>query len=233
MGMAKLLGYPDLGGTEDVKVSATISWQEAQKSYEDMLVRMEMEHAPDDYLGRVRFGQEILGYGVFTFSLRQRLVRQFAFAIPSDEALEALSKLGPIIEMGAGTGYWAHMLRKRCVNVLAYDRHPPGSRRNFHFPSRWQWTGVLRGRPRKLRKHADHALFLCWPNYNTDFASQCLANYAGDTVAYIGEGDGGCTGDDAFFDALSTGWTVERVVTLPQWPGVHDSLVIYRRKQSR
>lgn len=59
-------------------------------------------------------------------------------------------------------------------------------------------------------------------------AHRALAAYAGSTVIYIGEGHGGCTANDAFFDALAH-WTVEREVELPQWWGVHDALTVYRR----
>lgn len=31
----------------------------------------------------------------------------------------------PVVEMGAGTGYWAALLQQRGVDVVALDRHPP------------------------------------------------------------------------------------------------------------
>ena len=53
------------------------------------------------------------------------LRRTISHAIPSAAALKALAKLGPIVEMGSGSGYWAAMLRERGVDVLAYDAEPP------------------------------------------------------------------------------------------------------------
>jgi len=48
-----------------------------------------------------------------------------AYAIPSTEALEALAGLGmPLVECGAGTGYWASLLRARGVEITAYDIAP-------------------------------------------------------------------------------------------------------------
>ena len=31
----------------------------------------------------------------------------------------------PLVEVGAGTGYWAALLRGRGARVFAYDRDPP------------------------------------------------------------------------------------------------------------
>ena len=52
--------------------------------------------------------------------------REYAYAVPGDEALNALAGLNrPVVEAGAGTGYWADALRKRGVAVAAYDVRPP------------------------------------------------------------------------------------------------------------
>jgi hypothetical protein len=54
------------------------------------------------------------------------LQRMFACAIPSERALQAIVALNlPLLEVGAGSGYWARLLRARGVDVLAFDLHPP------------------------------------------------------------------------------------------------------------
>lgn len=189
----------------------------------------------DDYRSRWELTTQVTDYRnphrstlLMGYRIRRDLIKQYAFAIPCEEALRALRALGPIVEMGAGSGYWAYLLRKRGCDVQAYDKRPSLHENEYAFTK--QWTGVIKGRPGKLKKRADRALFLCWPSYATAFASTCLARYTGDTVAYIGEGWGGCTGDDAFHEALNEYWSEVRKVDLPQWDGVHDDLYIYRRK---
>lgn len=76
---------------------------------------------------------------------------------------------------------------------------------------------------------APRTLLLCWPPYDSKMASQCLRAFQGDSVAYVGEHEGGCCADDAFFKALEKGWENVREVDLPQWPGMHDYLSIWRR----
>ena len=44
--------------------------------------------------------------------VRKPLIWAYAWAIPSDEAIHAIAELGPLLELGAGTGYWAWLLRQ-------------------------------------------------------------------------------------------------------------------------
>jgi hypothetical protein len=49
------------------------------------------------------------------------------FAIPNNAALEKIKMLhGPIVQVGAGAGYWAALLRIRGVDIVVYDINPPG-----------------------------------------------------------------------------------------------------------
>lgn len=164
------------------------------------------------------------------FERRHDLVRLYAWAIPNEEALDTLAKLAPIVEMGAGTGYWAWLLRVRGVDVMAYDKAPPRLAKKNAFSFTCQWTGVLPGRPAKLAKYSNRTLFLCWPDYRTDFASRCIEAYTGDTVVYVGEGRGGCTGDDKFHDLLEFGWGCQKTVQIPRWGGIYDAMFVWRRK---
>ncbi len=213
--------------------------------------------ADDDYRGR--FDRAVdHSFDYTSFVVRMPLCREFAFAVPTDEALDAISELGPIVELGAGTGYWAYLLGKRGVDVVAYDWRPviepynqgtpfrrvrtyvtlglelesdrdDGVTNQFKFTR--QWAKVMRGTPEVLAHHGTRALFLCWPDYDSTFASEALDAYTragGTAIAYIGEGPGGCTGDDLFHKRLHREWRLERRIRLPQWPSVHDDLSIYR-----
>lgn len=171
--------------------------------------------------------------GVSAYDRRVWCVRRYAFAIPTDAALTTLAHYAPIVELGAGTGYWAFLLRSRGVDCVAYDSAPPDRVPN---PNRFRpltWTRVEQGDVDTLAAHADRALFLCWPSYRDPFASRALAAYAGTTLLYIGEPPGGHTADDAFFAQLERGWVCVEQVALPNWPGTHDALTVYRRRRAR
>lgn len=58
-------------------------------------------------------------------SCRDPACHLMAYAVPSDAALAAIVGLQlPVVECGAGTGYWAKLLRARGVVVAAYDIAP-------------------------------------------------------------------------------------------------------------
>ena len=174
------------------------------------------------------------------FSVRDKLTSVFAWAVPNDAALTCMVKhcrernQKGIVEMGAGTGYWASLLEPLLgpeLDIICYDKAHPVSRDNaWHVGVSDTHFTVRDGVPETLRDHADRALFLCWPPYSNPMASDCLDFYGGDTLFFVGEDEYGCTGDGAFFEALRNDWKHQESVSIPQWPGVHDTLGVWTRR---
>ena len=157
---------------------------------------------------------------------RDRLVKKYAWAIPTDEALDAiLDESKVIVEIGAGRGYWAHLLDERGATVHAYDN---GS---WVLHSEVQpWFDVRCGGPEMVERHPDAAAFICWPPYDTPMAFEVATRVvAGGSLIYIGEGHGGCNADDEFWDLMDDQVPEKRSVNLPQWWGLHDALTIFER----
>jgi hypothetical protein len=169
--------------------------------------------------------------GMRAFRARDHFVRRFAWAVPTDEALQAIAKFSPIVEIGAGTGYWAWLLRRDYnVDILPYDHEPPQNSTENHYRHTRTFVPVLKGGPRKAKQFPQHALFLCWPPYRTSMADDCVRLYAGKHVIYIGEGHGGCNANDAFFERLEKDFEKIDDIAIPQWNGLHDALTIWKRK---
>ena len=154
---------------------------------------------------------------------RDDLVLRYAWAIPNTPAIREIVKHGPILEMGAGTGYWAWLIRQMGGDIIAYDA------KLAFWQHKTYWTEVLTGGVSKVNRHSDRALMLCWPPYDESFATKCLKRYRGDTVIYIGESMGGCTADDEFHDLLDNEWDLTVEVDIPQWRGIHDHLWVYKQ----
>lgn len=53
-------------------------------------------------------------------------VHVYAYAAPNAAAVAALAAQSPLLEVGAGTGYWSAALRAAGANILALDITPPG-----------------------------------------------------------------------------------------------------------
>lgn len=173
--------------------------------------------------------------------------RTWSWAIPNDKALDAIIRYSPtgLIEIGAGAGYWASLLRQRGLDVLAFDKTPGDDSWSLSEP----FTEVLTGDHTVVIGSPNRTLLLCWPCYSEDWTHEVVELYSGDTIIYIGEGNGGCTGDDKMHsllglsdcwhdegqetcDSCSTESLFEEIesVDIPQWAGLHDRLYVCRRK---
>jgi hypothetical protein len=115
--------------------------------------------------------------------IRHHLSRKYAFGVPGNYALDCLARYEPLVEIGAGTGYWARCLRERGADIVAYDIMGDAWRSWFRpaivleirrggtraivarpHPQRAEpllWTEVLQAGPEVLRRHAERTLLLC------------------------------------------------------------------------
>lgn len=152
--------------------------------------------------------------------IRKKLVWAYSWAIPTREAIEVIASLSPLVELGAGTGYWAWLLRQVGADVIALDREPAQPPR---------WTEILQGDETSLEAHAGRALFLCWPPLDEPMAELALAGF--ERVAYVGEWRGR-TGSKAFHDLLERDFVLERKIEIPRWPGFEDALYLLRRRSA-
>lgn len=158
----------------------------------------------------------------FQLSVRKKLIWAYAWAIPSHEAIQALREMSPLIEIGAGTGYWTWLLRQAGENVIALDKNPEAPP---------HWTLVERGNEESVQAHGDRTLFLCWPSYQEPMAVKALSNYTGSHVVYVGEWKGR-TADDEFHRLLTDSFDLEREIPIPTWPGYSDRLFFFKRRSS-
>src|SRR5712675_167177 len=150
-----------------------------------------------------------LSAGLDLAERRRELASLFSWAIPNVRALEVLAAHAPLIECGAGMGYWSGLLRARGVDVLAYDAAPPGrsSKNAYHRAARAPWTKIHKlSSVAAARRHRERTLVLCWPPYDDDTAS---------------------------YAELRLNWTLRETVDLPRWPRLRDTLMVYRRNAER
>jgi hypothetical protein len=146
----------------------------------------------------------------------------YAYAIPSPETLAWVTQCcdgSPVVELGAGRGYWAALLSAAGVEVEAYDSEPPDRAGNVSFQTEagqvdvWHPIRSLDDLPPESADRSGHVLFLCWPpGWGNHMASEALSRFeqaGGNRLVFIGEPKGGKTGDDAFFARLSTEWELQ------------------------
>lgn len=161
---------------------------------------------------------------------RNIMVRKYSWAVPSEEVLQAIASVGPLVEIGAGTGYWAALLRHRNADIIAYDFAPSETGRNGYTLKKDAWTEVLPATETTAAYHPDRALFLCWPPLNDEMAYRALRSYKGDSLIYIGEEFPGCTADEQFHQLVQRQWVLKEKIDLKRWHLIKDSAFFYVRK---
>ena len=183
----------------------------------------------------------------------------FAFALPSCKALNTITQLAPhgVVEVGAGNGLWAEMLRRSGIKVVAID---DGVRHDGSQPQ--PFGPVHCGGPEIIASAGrDPALLLCWPSLELELppfhsngetdpgpnltALNALRMFEGDILFVVGEWSGrtgllsglswrtsacGQAGGSQFQRAIATGWVFVENVRVPRWPGFADQLYVFRRR---
>ncbi len=156
------------------------------------------------------------------------LAQEYSYVLPDDRSLAALAGLGALVEVGAGTGYWASRLRARGVDVVAIDEAPPDSERTNRYHARTAtWSEVIAGDHTMLTRYSDRALFLCWPPVFSRLG-ECLTYFSGDVVALIGDG-GHRTARMRGLNEAFTRTAVLPARALEPMPGIAATLSIWRR----
>lgn len=180
-----------------------------------------------------------LGYGTdITESkllfMRNDFVTEYSFTIPYYEILNKIAAYSPIVEIGAGSGYWARCITELGGDVIAYDSAPPGE----HAPWEWykgnswfddSWYNIIQGDESVISAHHDRTLFMAWPMPMSSMAYNTLVNYkngGGKKIIYIGNPHPASSGDEYFYDFLYR-HREEENIDLYSWPGITEKLLIY------
>jgi hypothetical protein len=178
------------------------------------------------------------------------LQQQYAFAVPSRRALNAIAAQGPLLEIGAGTGYWASLLAEMGVDIVAVDSAGWTPRFNLDAKeavvSDRQHLQMKVAGPEAALSAKGRALVLMWPDWGGAgiFALEALEMFDGKTLICVGEWEGHTLG--AFHPSLRpTGQSfsaefqkrVEKQfdllekIYLPSWPLNGDVVQIFQRKK--
>lgn len=134
----------------------------------------------------------------------------------------------------AGSGWWAWLLEQAGIDVIASDINPPDGTdaNNWHREGMHVDVARMDAADAVKMGGAPWTLLLSWPPYESDVGERALAAYAGRRVIYIGEGEGGCCGNDAMFQALERDWQEVATCRPVQFYGLHDYVTVYERKRT-
>lgn len=187
-----------------------------------------------------RVGDDVLSIErtpwVRAFESRTELVKRFSWTCsdPATVDFVAAHAGAAVVDPLAGSGWWAALLAHRGIAVTASDLHPPDNSGETawhqgvdpHHPvERLDAIEALRGDGPDPR-----TLLLAWPTYNVPLGADVLDAYRGERVIYMGEGDGGCCGDDRMFQVIHSRWDIVAEHRPVQWSGIHDRVWVMDRR---
>lgn len=164
---------------------------------------------------------------------RKSLVSQYAFSIPTADTLATVTRYSPLVEIGAGSGYWAMCLSACGADIISYELIPPvGGQLASVSETNWQfrkaWHPLLKGDESCAAAHPDRSLFLCWPPPENPMAARAIDHYrkaGGSTVILLGEMKPLSMGDADLYALMKSLRTIERR-PVHGWPGMKEEIHI-------
>jgi hypothetical protein len=178
------------------------------------------------YKGRIdRFDVTPMYRSIFTYG-----------PIPSRKTIRALSDIcagKKVLSVGCGCAFTESLLRKAGVDIEAVDDDPilQGD------DECRTWMPVEFGDGAEaVEDRKPDVLMLVWPHWKGALAGKSVEKFTGDTVIYIGEASGGCTGDGLFFDQVdkSGEFVLQKFPDEAQvfsFISSDDLVYVYKRKQ--
>lgn len=154
--------------------------------------------------------KQFLGFRLELNLLRCALVDIFSWAIPNNAAiLELRNCEKPILEVGAGRGYWQFVVDRSEDEYIATDK----------ITSLKAWSTVYQmDSVTAVKKYPDNILLFVWPQDNI---MDCLNHYKQNWLYWIGEGS---------TEQIPEGWNVHKIIEIPTWSNMADRMILYKRE---
>lgn len=166
------------------------------------------------------------------FHKRESFRKGVSWHIPTNDLIDTLKKYSPIVSVGCGFAYTENLAEKEGADIILTDLAPDLDNKWCKNDSMAFPTGILRMEGKKaVESFKDRNVFMAWPPYANEMAYEVAkAMEVGKYLIYVGEGHGGCTGDDNFFNLLYKNFEeVDEDINIPSWDGIHDNARVYRK----
>jgi hypothetical protein len=165
-----------------------------------------------------------------TWLVRRAFVANWGFSIPCADAIKALHSISPLVELGAGSGYWTALMRAAGADMVATDTVSEGSP-GYDLTAGLHCEIEPLGGVAAVRAYPNRNVFCSWPSEGEDWCAEAAAAMQpGRYLGLISKGRGGNVGSDALFDLLDKAFTPKGQIAIPQFPGSDDGLAFYQRR---
>lgn len=156
--------------------------------------------------------------------------REISWHIPSDSLIDLLKSYSPIVSVGSGLAYTEKMVLEKGGEIVATDLYP--DKTNKWCTGEFNRMGIdKKSSSEAVKAYPDRNVFMAWPPYDNPMAFETVkAMEVGRFLIYIGEGYGGCTGDDNLFHYLDSHFEEKETgARVTSWEMVHDRVRVYKK----
>ena len=147
---------------------------------------------------------------------------EWCCAVPDPTSIEKIAQYSPLLEIGAGNGFWANELSKMGTKIDAFDSGLDYGPK--FFPVKMIET-------LDLDEFKDRTLLLIWPSDKLNWPFEIISSHSWQRIIYIGEWKGGRMANDSFFDYLKAHYEIKYLKQMPRFPLWKDSLYVLERSR--
>ena len=185
-----------------------------------------------------KYSESILR-GINHFSLRKQIVGLQGFALLTHEWIDEFVKwIGDrkCLEIMAGCGSLSKVLKDKNIDIIATDNYSWGSEAYNWNKNKNYWTDIENlDCIKAIEKYKDRDIVIMSWAYMDENAYKCLLKMRevkpNMVMVVIGEGEGGCTADDDFFNEYKEirSKDLDYINLLYQrWDGLYDHIMVVK-----
>jgi hypothetical protein len=167
------------------------------------------------------------------YDSREKFRTGVSWHVPTQSLIDLLKSHSPLVSIGSGFAYTESIAKGQGADIIPTDINPNSGngwcRNGEYFCDVEEIEAVS-----AVKKYKDRNVFMAWPPYDTSMAYDVALNMVpGSYLIYVGEGWGGCNGDDQFFEYLNNQFEETNYLAIPKWFGLNDYCSVYRKKDTK
>lgn len=180
------------------------------------------------------------------------LQKQVPEYLPTDSAIQTILKYSPILEIGAGSGYWSAVIDEAGGEIIATDYLPPnvpydnlpdgymnavGTQEHQFLPLEREeeesfqkvWHTIHIADHSCVQSYPSHAILLCHPpvaEWTEELLGYC---HLGQELVLVSEWFPGADGTPLFFNCLLENWELVERFPVYDWSSMHTGGYVFKK----
>lgn len=194
---------------------------EAQMRSTLIFLQEQSQYGRDRQFDRKMYFNKYISWWCPTFDTIQEMAQIISAVDPEKKR---------VLEVGSGSGLASRLLVMNGCTVYSTDHDPFPTAQSFHLVEKLPALDAM-------KKYRDApTLLMAWPpqsgHEGYEMSADCIKNFTGTQIIYVGEPEGGCTGHPDFFKRIASGkWSLYKKLSVRRWPGLYDRVYVYRVAQ--